>query len=70
MPVLVKPGRCPQDHACPALSVCPVGALKQDGFKAPEVDQELCIDCGACTALCPYRALTENEKAFQKWITA
>lgn len=25
---------CPQNHKCPAVKVCPVGALSQKGFEA------------------------------------
>lgn len=50
--------RCPQNHPCPAVRVCPVGALKQTGYKAPDIDQEKCIACGKCVRYCPMRALS------------
>ena len=31
----VKAHRCPQNHPCPSVRVCPVGALSQEGFAAP-----------------------------------
>lgn len=49
--------RCPQNHPCPAVRVCPVGALAQKGFQAPDVNQEACIACGKCVRFCPMRAL-------------
>lgn len=49
--------RCPQNHPCPSVRVCPVNALKQEGFKAPEVDQEKCVKCGKCVKFCPRGAL-------------
>jgi Fe-S-cluster-containing hydrogenase component 2 len=49
--------RCPQNHPCPSVRVCPTGALKQDGFGAPEVDAGKCIKCGKCVRFCPRRAL-------------
>lgn len=49
--------RCPQNHPCPSIRVCPVGALKQSGFSAPVVDQEKCIHCGKCVKFCPMRAI-------------
>jgi len=49
--------RCPQNHKCPAIAVCPVGALSQDGYKAPIVDNDKCIDCGKCARYCPSGAL-------------
>ena len=35
---------CPQNHKCPAVKVCPVGALSQEGFQAPKIDYEKCIN--------------------------
>ena len=34
---------CPQNHKCPAVKVCPVGALSQKGFEAPKIDYDKCI---------------------------
>ena len=47
----------PQNHKCPAVKVCPVGALSQDGFNAPIVDYDKCIKCGKCSNFCPKKAL-------------
>ena len=44
---------CPQDHKCPSVGICPVGALSQKDFNAPEVDHEVCIRCGKCVEHCP-----------------
>lgn len=49
--------KCPQDHPCPSVRVCPVGALRQEGHQAPTVDQEKCIRCGKCANFCPKKAL-------------
>jgi len=49
--------RCPQNHPCPSVRVCPVGALKQEGFRAPTVDHEKCIKCNKCVKFCPRMAL-------------
>jgi Fe-S-cluster-containing hydrogenase component 2 len=48
---------CPQNHFCPSVLVCPVEALKQERYKAPTVDPEICIQCGKCTNFCPRKAL-------------
>lgn len=53
----VKINRCPQNHPCPSVKVCPVNALSQKGFDAPVVDQQKCIKCGKCVRFCPMRAL-------------
>jgi len=57
MTIHVDKKKCPQNHPCPAIRVCPVGALKQIGFDAPEVDQNKCLDCGKCSNFCPMGAL-------------
>lgn len=53
----VKTERCPQNHPCPSVRVCPVGALSQKGFHAPDVDGDTCIKCGKCVKFCPMGAL-------------
>lgn len=59
MAITIVESRCPQNHPCPSIWVCPVGALTQNGFSTPEVDESLCIDCGKCTAFCPMGALRD-----------
>ena len=49
--------KCPQNPKCPAISVCPVGALSQKDIEAPAVDGEKCIGCGKCSSFCPMKAL-------------
>lgn len=58
----VNKNNCPQNHHCPAVKVCPVGALSQNGFEAPTVDQEKCIKCGKCSNFCPKKALVLDER--------
>lgn len=41
----VDEGRCPQNHACPAIAVSSVGAIKQNGYSAPTIDQNKSIMC-------------------------
>lgn len=48
---------CPQNHKCPAVNVCPVGALSQKNFEAPKIDYDKCIRCGKCSNFCPKKAL-------------
>ena len=54
----VNNSRCPQNHTCPSIRVCPVGALSQKGYSAPVVDEEKCIKCGKCVNFCPMRAIS------------
>ena len=58
MAIAVIKQRCPQNHPCPSVRVCPVGALSQEGFNAPVVDADTCIGCGECVFSCPMGALT------------
>lgn len=48
---------CPQNHKCPAVNVCPVGALSQKDFEAPKINDDKCIRCGKCSNFCPKKAL-------------
>lgn len=55
--LMVRKSRCPQNHSCPSVRVCPVGALIQNGYSAPTVDEDKCIKCGKCVRFCPMKAL-------------
>lgn len=57
MAIKVIRSRCPQNHACPSIRFCPAGALRQNGYDAPVVDEEKCTGCGACVRVCPMKAL-------------
>lgn len=48
---------CPKNHKCPAVNVCPVGALSQNAFNAPTINHDKCIKCGKCSNFCPKKAL-------------
>jgi len=55
--LIIRKELCPQNHPCPSVNICPVGALKQEDFKAPTIDLITCITCGKCTSFCPRNAL-------------
>jgi ferredoxin len=59
MSITVIKSRCPQNHPCPSVNVCPVGALKQNGYNAPVVDEEKCIKCEKCVKFCAMGAIQE-----------
>ena len=46
---------CPQNHKCPAVKVCPAGALSQKDFEAPVIDYDK--NSLGCSNLCPKKAL-------------
>jgi ferredoxin len=57
MAIKIEKNLCPENHRCPAVRVCPVDALIQEGVLAPVVDADKCIDCGDCAQTCPTGAL-------------
>ncbi len=60
MPTLkVSDIRCPQNHRCPLIRMCPKGAISQDGFGIPQIDADECIGCMACVRSCPMGAVGE-----------
>jgi ferredoxin len=58
MAINVNKKRCPQNHPCPAVRVCPVNALTQTGYDVPQIDTAKCIECRKCVRVCPMGALT------------
>lgn len=45
---------CPQNHPCPAVNMCPKGAIVQkDFFSVPRIIEDKCTGCGICTRVCP-----------------
>ncbi len=54
--IVVNSEKCPQDHVCPMIKRCEQEAISQEGFKAPMVDHEKCIECMICVKNCPKEA--------------
>jgi len=51
--IVVNEKYCPQNHRCPSIGVCPVGAIVQKSpFSAPEIDYSKCTGCGICMRSC------------------
>jgi len=57
MALTISPMSCPQNHRCPLLRVCNIGAISQDSYGLPVIDEEKCIECGKCIKFCPTRAV-------------
>lgn len=56
MAYTIDAAKCPQNHRCPMLKVCPVGAITQEGFGLPKIDPNKCIECGKCARVCGMQA--------------
>lgn len=55
--ITIDKNKCPQNHRCPSIAVCPVGAISQNGFELPIINQKLCGECGKCINFCPRKAI-------------
>lgn len=55
--ITIDKNRCPQNHKCPAIKVCPVNAISQTDFELPVIDITICIECKKCINFCPMRAI-------------
>lgn len=53
----IDPEKCPQNHKCVMVDVCPVEAITQVGFGLPVIDEDSCIECGACAEICGKQAV-------------
>lgn len=58
--ITIDKNKCPQNHRCPSIAVCPVGAISQNGFELPIINQELCVECGKCIKFCPRKAIQKS----------
>lgn len=61
-----------KDTAC--VEVCPVECIhptkNEETFAKVEqlyIDNTVCIDCGACQAVCPVTAIFPNEQVPEQW---
>ena len=57
MAYTIDAARCPQNHRCPMISSCPVGAIHQEGNSLPVIDAQKCIECGLCEQICGMSAV-------------
>ncbi len=58
MKLSVNKKKCPQNHRCPSIAVCPHGAITQrDIYSLPFIDESKCIACGKCMRFCPMGAI-------------
>ena len=61
MKLVVNKDKCPQNHRCPSVGVCPKEAITQeDIYSLPVIDEELCVLCGKCMRFCPKGAIEKK----------
>lgn len=53
----VSKSSCPQSHRCPLIRICTVGAIAQEGYGLPIIDNAKCIECGKCVKMCAMGAV-------------
>ncbi len=61
MMITIDKNRCPQNHICPLVATCPVGAIAQEGVGLPTIDTNKCIACGKCVKMCGMKAMSFTE---------
>jgi len=53
MKLIVNKDKCPQNHKCLSMAICPKGTITQkDIYSLPEVDFDKCILCCKCMNCC------------------
>jgi ferredoxin len=57
--IVVDRNKCPHDHRCPLMDICPEEAISQGDDGYPIIDYTLCIECGICIKRCPLRAIKQ-----------
>ena len=58
---LYIPMSCQQCQDAPCLNVCPVKAISRDeDLGTVTVDDDICIGCRSCVAVCPFGAMSFN----------
>lgn len=61
MAVVLDKTKCPHDHVCPLIRICPVNAITQNTEGYPVIDYDTCINCNKCVKYCPMGAMVIKE---------
>ena len=57
MAMIIDAVKCPQNHVCPLIKICPLEAISQNGIGLPEIDSDVCVECGECAVHCGMQAI-------------
>lgn len=61
MELIINKNKCPQNHRCPTVAVCPKGAITQKDVRSlPVIDKSKCTVCGKCIRFCPKGAFEKH----------
>jgi len=60
MALAIDPQKCPANHRCPIVNVCPMEAISQEGKGLPVIDESKCAECMDCVDSCPTHAVHQN----------
>lgn len=59
--IVIDAVRCPQNHPCPSVKLCPTGAISQENNTGlPAIDIAKCTECGQCIVFCPMKAISKQ----------
>jgi len=53
--------KCPKNHPCILLRLCPKKAITQDNKGLPKIDYHKCIECGTCVNNCSFGVFKKSE---------
>jgi len=55
---------CQQCQSAPCLAICPVKAIsREEELNRVKVDEDICIGCRMCVAVCPFGAMAFDTQA-------
>ncbi|MEG1463945.1 MAG: 4Fe-4S binding protein [Mucinivorans sp.] len=60
MAIVIDKEKCPHNHHCPLIGLCPVEAITQHDYDLPVIDSHQCIECGKCVEKCPMKAVSQD----------
>lgn len=56
---------CKNCKTCQAVKICPTGAITYQEGQIPQLNEDLCIQCGLCISRCSFGMFQEKKKGFR-----